>query len=63
MLRARVELPHLVKFQARCRFMMLWTSAVGVGISPLRGSTVLGPTAFSVALGSQRTIEHVGPRR
>jgi hypothetical protein len=36
---------------------MLWKTCTSASrISPLRGSTVLGPTAFSLADGTQRTM-------
>ena len=55
-----------MKYHARFRLVTLWKICTSASrISPLRGSTVLGPTAFSVALGTHRTIDTFAfsPRR
>jgi hypothetical protein len=60
LLHARVEVPTCEKYHDRCRFMMLWNICTSASrISPLRGSTVLGPTAFSVADGQPAHHAHV----
>ena len=50
--------PTWTKYQFRARFITLWWNWMSLSmISPLRGSLMCGPEAFSVVDGSQRMTE------
>ena len=50
--------PTCTKYQERSRFITLWCIWMSASrISPVRGSEMCGPKAFSVVEGSQRITE------